>query len=218
MLRFLRNNTKIFAWFFAVVLILAFGLSSFSFNKHDQYAGEAFGKKVSFQEFRIFETATRLLAPDPRILEDSQTAYAYAWQQLILSREAQNQNIKVSDDEVKLQVDQIINSRQGTRLSPGEYSNLLKSWRTTPYEFEQGIRELLRINKMISDRFQLSVDPSSIVGEGEAKDELIKKAEAEREKLKEDYMQWLTEVNEKAAVVDYSQLRQQPAVVEEETE
>jgi len=214
MLQFIRTNTKIFAWFFVIVLILAFGLSSFTFNKHDQYAGEVFGKQVSFQEFRIFETVTRLLAPDPAILEDSQTAYAYAWQQLILSREAQNQKIEVSNDEVRVQIDQLMNRQADTRLSPDEYTNLLKSWRTTPHEFESGVREMIRVNKMLSSLFQLKIDPSSFTGDDAYKKEILLQAEKEREELKEKYMRWLSELNQKATVVDYSKLNQTTSVAE----
>ncbi|HRK62061.1 MAG TPA: SurA N-terminal domain-containing protein [Candidatus Omnitrophota bacterium] len=214
MLQFLRSNTKIFAWFFVIVLVLAFGLSSFTFNKHDQYAGEVFGKQVSFQEFRIFETLTRLLAPDPSILEDAQTAYTYAWQQLILSREAQNQKVEVSDDEVRVQVDQLMNRQADTRLSPGEYTNLLKSWRTTPHEFESGVREMIRVNKMLSSLFQLKTDPSSFAGNDADKKEILLRAEKERAELKENYMRWLSELNQKAAVVDYSKLNQTPSAPE----
>lgn len=211
MLQFLRSNTKIFAWFFVIVLILAFGLSSFTFNKHDQYAGEVFGKKVSFQEFRVFETLTRLMPSDPRILEDAQTAYAYAWQQLILSREAQNQKVEVSNSEVQVQVDQLMNRQTGARLSQSEYTNLLKSWRTTPYEFESGVRETIRINKMLSNRFQLTVDPSSVIGDASDKKDILLKAEQERDALKVEYMRWLAELNQRATVVDYSKLSQTAA-------
>ncbi len=217
MLQFLRSNTKLFAWFFVIVLVLAFGLSSFTFNKHDQYAGEVFGKKISFQEFRVFETLTRLLAPDPRILEDAQTAYAYAWQQLLLSREAKNQKIDVSDDETQIQVDQIMNRGGNARLSPGEYANLLKSWRTTPHEFESGVREMIRINKMLSSLFQLKTDPASFIGDESDKKEILLKAAKEREELKENYMRWLTELNQKAAVVDYSKLNQKKSAPEANT-
>lgn len=207
MLQFLRSNTKLFAWFFVIVLILAFGLSSFTFNKHDQYAGEVFGKKVSFQEFRIFETLTRLLAPDPSILENYETAYAYAWQQLILSREAQNQKVSVTDDETRIQVDQIMNRGGNARLSPSEYENLLKSWRTTPNEFERGIREMIRINKMLSARFQMKMSPPTAGTDAEKKAALLK-MEEERAALKEEYIRWFNDLNQKSKMIDYSKLNQ----------
>jgi len=191
-------------------------LSSFTFNKHDQYAGEVFGKQVSFQELRIFESLTRLLPPSPQILENPQTAYAFAWQQLILSREAKSKQIEVSDDEVRVQVDQLINARQpGGRVSPGEYAALLKSWRTTPYEFETGIREMIRIQKMAARHFE-SMPRSAPLPE-EASEEARKKALEDLQALSEEsYRRWIIDIYTRAQWVDYNQLSQKTSVMETE--
>ena len=204
MMQFLRTKTKIFAWIFVVVLIGAFGLTSLTFNKHEQYAGEIFGKKISFQEFRTFETLTRILRPSDKIMEDPQLVYQFTWQQLALAREAQNLKISVTDEEVQQRVDLVINGNGSNRISRSEYLNLLKSWRTTPHEFENGIRELLRIQKMITQRFptppvsgEPTVDPAEIK-------KMSEKFEAEQNKMKEDYMKWISDLFQRAQIVDYS--------------
>lgn len=212
MLKFLRKNTKLFAWFFVVVLIFVFGLSSLTFNKHDQYAGEVFGKKISFQEFRSFETLTRMLPPSPEIAADPQLEKQFTWQQIILAREAKNKGFEVSNSEVQTRVDLLVNQDQTKRISPDDYLQLLKSRRTTPHEFESGIRELIRIQKMIAERFKpatASVDPSA------KKEDLEKKSAEDLKNRQADYIQWLSDIYSRAKVVDYSEIKQAPPITEE---
>ncbi len=221
MLQFFRNNTKIVIWFTILLLVGVFGLSSISLRKHDQYAGEVFGKKVSFQEFRTFETLTRLLRPSAsdKSMDDPNISYQFTWQQLALSREAQNQKIQVTDEEVRLRVDLLINGNGSNRASRSEYLNLLKTWRTTPHEFEGGIRELLRIQKMIANRFPPRTEPAQIstVNPAEIK-KLAETSEAEQNKKKQEYMEWISDLFRKAKITDYSLAQKNSTVPASETE
>lgn len=214
MLQLLRKNTKVFAWLFVIVLVFVFGVTSFTFNKHDQYAGEIFGKKISFQELRIFETLTRLLPPDPKILENPQTAYAFAWQQMILSHEAKSQKIEVSDNEVRTQVDRLINAQNpGIRISPDEYTLLLKGWRTTPYEFESGVRELIRIQKMMAQHFESSREAAKTSPSSQANNS--PSADNEQAALEENYSRWMMDIYTRANFIDYSQTTNKNTSAEE---
>lgn len=215
MLKFLRKNTKLFAWFFVILLIFVFGLSSLTFNKHDQYAGEVFGKKISFQEFRSFETLTRMLPPSPQIAEDPQLEKQFTWQQIILAYEAKRKGFEVSNSEVQARVDTLVNPEQTHRISPDEYLQLLKSRRTTPNEFENGIRELIRIQKMISERFRPATVPAEAPVNPADKKESEKKAADELKKRQAEYIQWMSDIYQRAKVVDYSQSTQKPPVQEE---
>ncbi len=197
MLQFLRNNTKVIVWFAVILMIGAFGLSSISFNKYDQYAGEVFGKKVSFQEFRAFETLTRILPPSEQIATNPELEKQFTWQQLILAKEAKNKGFEVSDTEVRSRVDLMINPEGKTPISKEDYLQLLKSRRTTPNEFENGIREIIRIQKMISQKFSSQIAPSdSKKTEKETAEELKKK--------QEEYVKWMTDILQRAKPVDYS--------------
>ncbi len=200
MLQFLRNNTKIIVWFAVILMVGVFGLSSVSLNKYDQYAGEVFGKKISFQEFRAFETLTRLLPPDPKISENPELEKQFTWQQVILSREAKNLGLKVSDGEVQARVDQIVNPEGNRPLSQDEYSQLLKSRRTTPNEFETGVRELIRIQKMMSQRFSLE-NVSSAASENSANTE---NADDKLQQQQAGYVKWMTDILQRSKAVDYS--------------
>lgn len=198
MLQFLRNNTKIVIWFTILLLVGVFGVSSISLRKHDQYAGEIFGKKISFQEFRVFETMTRLLPPSPKILDEPQMAHRFSWQQLILSHEAKSQNIEVTDDEVRSKVDLLINGNSNRQASQEEYLGLLKTWHTTPYEFENGVREMIRIQKMLSTRFAKNLS------EKDGQNEDPKKLEAETKQKQQEYIHWISNIYQRAQFVDYS--------------
>ena len=221
MLQFFRNHTKIVIWFTILLLVGVFGISSISLRKHDQYAGEVFGKKVSFQEFRTFETLTRLMRPSAsdKTMDDPNMAYQFTWQQLVLSREAQNQKIQVTDEEVRLRVDLLINGNGSNRVSRSAYLNQLKTWRTTPHEFENGIRELLRIQKMMSQRFPPPTEPAPIttVDPAEIK-KLVEQSEADQNKKKQEYMEWISDLFQKAKITDYSLAQKKSTLLTSETD
>lgn len=204
MLPFLRQNTKVIVWFAVILLVGVFGLSSVSLNKHDQYAGEVFGKKISFQEFRIFETLTRILPPSPKVNEDAAVAKQYTWQQLLLSREAKNKKFEVSDLEVRAHIDQLVNPNPEKPLSQPEYFALLKSRQTTPHEFESGVREMIRIQKMMAKQFQTPENEAPLPTD---KKEAEAKLEERKNKLQADYVTWLSEIYARSKIVDYSEKR-----------
>ncbi len=199
MLQIFRKNTKIIVWFAVFLMVGVFGLSSISLNKHEQYAGEVFGKQISFQEFRTFETLTRLLPPSQKITEDPQLEYQFTWQQLILSREAKNKGFQVSDNEVRQKVDQLVNPDESRRMTREEYLQILKSKRTTPNEFESGVRELIRIQKMVNDHFKPSA-PAADKGPKEPE----KRAAEEMKKNQEEYMRWMADILQRSKTIDYS--------------
>ena len=201
MLQFLRNNTKIIVWFAVFLMVGVFGLSSISLNKHDQYAGEVFGKKISFQELRTFETLTRILPPSQQIAENPELEKQFTWQQLILAKEAQKKGIQVSDAEVRSRVDLMINPEGKTPLSKEDYFQLLKSRHTTPNEFENGIREIIRIQKMISQKFNSQATPVE-----PAKNE--KEAAEDLKKKQAEYVSWMTELLQRSKPIDYSKKNQ----------
>lgn len=208
MLQFLRNNTKILVWVFVIIFGLLFGLSSISLRKSDQFAGEVFGKKISFQEFRAFETMTRLIPPSPKINEDPHIALQFTWQQVILAHEAQLQKVKISDDEVRSKIDHLFNAQANRTISPDEYQGILKGWRTTPHEFENGIRESLRIQKMISQKFKpetASMQTTEVAGDKKA---AADKAEKEKQKKITEYMIWINSIYQRAKPIDYSKQNQ----------
>jgi hypothetical protein len=184
-----------------ILMIGAFGLSSISFNKYDQYAGEVFGKKVSFQEFRAFETLTRILPPSEQIASNPELEKQFTWQQLILAKEAKNKGFEVSDTEVRARVDLMVNPEGKTPISKEDYLQLLKSRRTTPNEFESGIREIIRIQKMISQQFSAPVTaPDSKKTEKETAEDIKKK--------QEEYVRWMTELLQRSKLIDYSKKNQ----------
>ena len=208
MLQFLRNNTKVVVWFSVILMVGVFGLSSISLRKHDQYAGEVFGKKISFQEFRAFETMTRLLPPSKKVTDDPRLEKQFTWQQLILSHEARNKGIEVSDAEVQNKVDQIVNPGETSRLSADEYFQLLKSRRTTPNEFENGVRELIRIQKLISSHFASTLPSAPKDTPAADSQQPAQKTADDTKQKQDDYVRWMTDIFQRSKTIDYSQINQ----------
>ncbi len=150
MLNVFRKNTKLIVW----TVILAFALwGGFSvgtqFKQDGRYAGQVFGKKISFQEYDRFYRATQIFAApesdkdvDPEMLRQS------AWQAVIFSREAKQRQIEVSDSEVREQVLNLLNQQ---KVDPQNYEDWVqRSLRQPPKQFEEQIREVLRIQKLFA--------------------------------------------------------------------
>ncbi|MFA7001663.1 MAG: hypothetical protein WC352_05920, partial [Candidatus Omnitrophota bacterium] len=73
-----------------------------------------------------------------------------AWQNIILSREAQKQKIQISDDEVRTEILRLLQASKIVDPTPEVYQRWLQSaLRETPRDFEKKVREYLRIQKLI---------------------------------------------------------------------
>ncbi len=167
MLKSLRKNTKAVIWTVVIAFALWGGYSvSSQLRKETMYAGNVFGKNVSFQEFGRFYQATQILStrqettpPDPEQLR-TQT-----WQSIIFSREAKRLKIEVSDDEVRKQVLELLEKQ---KVDPEFYPNWIeRAFHETPQEFEEQVRELQRIQKFMN---ALKESTHIIVTDDEAKE------------------------------------------------
>lgn len=151
MLKSLRNNTKLIVWIVVIAFVLGGGYSIgdifFGNNKEQRAAGKVFGKEVSFQEFNRFYRASQLFASSEKPIEDPNVLRQSAWQGLILSREAQQRKIEVSNEEVRKNILELL-TRQNIPVDNYE-PWLERGLRTTPQDFESQVREILRIQKLI---------------------------------------------------------------------
>lgn len=152
MLDILRKNTKLVVWIVVGAFILwgAFSVTS-TFQKKGRYAGDVFGKPVSFQEFTAFQKAAQIFSFADESSRDPDVLRHKAWQNLIYSREGKRQKIQVSDDEVRMELRRLLASQGLENPTPAVYKRWLAATvRMEPREFEGQLREIIRIQKLVA--------------------------------------------------------------------
>ncbi len=155
MLNIYRKHIKTIIW----VIVLSFvawgvGTLSISTQNSSPYAGSVRGEKITQKEFmmtmRFYELLTRAQqknsdAPSKPITYDE--LRALSWQTIIVSREAQHQGIKITDEDIKAEVEKLF-SIDG-RFSLILYQDwILKNFDGHSREFEELIRKHLAVQKI----------------------------------------------------------------------
>ena len=203
MLKIFRRYTKVIIWIVVGSFILWGGYSVSALKKEGRYAGEAFGKPVSFQEYNQFFRATQLFMPSEKPLEDPELLRNYTWQNIVYSREARQAGIKITDEDVRGEVANILKQQGLTNPTQEQYKIwLTRSLHMSPREFEEGLREFMRIQKL------LRVKITSFAPAGADKLTDAKAKEEASEKQKMAFMTWTNDVNQRANFKDYLALRQ----------
>ncbi len=202
MLKIFRNNTKIIVWVTVAALALLFGAGSIADlvggKKNGRYAGEVFGKTVTFQDYNRFYRATQLFMPSDKPVDDPDLLRQYTWQNIIYSREAKRNGINVSDQEVRGEISKILEQQGLANPTNEQYKIwLTRSLHLSPPEFEEGLREFIRIQKLIR------VKISGFAPKGIEKITDAKEKGLADEKQKSAFMTWSGEVNKRAAFKDY---------------
>lgn len=159
MLKFFRKkeNIKRMMWALAILIIPAFVLwgagSSVRSGRLPKYAGKIFGKNISFKQYEASLRACRnqaIMVYGESINQIAQLLdlEQEAWERLILLYLAQKEKIRVSNQELISVIQNMPLFQKDGRFSQDRY-NLFSSYtlRTNPREFEEQIRELLKIEK-----------------------------------------------------------------------
>jgi len=152
MLNTLRKNTKLIIWFIIISFCLwgAFSVG-IQMNQRGQIAGRVFGRPVSFQEFNKFLKASEIFSLTGQRVEDPGILQQHAWQNIIFASEAKRRNIKVSDDEVRDEIKRLL-AAQKVPFDDAMYQSWVKSISgTTPRNFEEMVRETLRVQKLLRE-------------------------------------------------------------------
>lgn len=198
MLKIFRKNTKVIIWIVVGSFILWGGYSVSALKKEGRYAGEAFGKPVTFQEYNQFFRATQLFMPSEKPIEDAKLLRDYTWQNIIYSREAKQKGIEIKDEEVRGEIANILKQQGLVNPTTEQYRMwLTQSVHISPREFEEGLREFIRIQKLL--RAQIA----SFVPAGADKLTDPKAKEEAETKQKIAFMTWTNDVNKRAAFKDY---------------
>jgi len=203
MMKYFRKHTKIIIWMVVVSFAVFGGYSMTSMKKEDRFAGQVFGKNVSFQEFKKFHDATILFMP----IEDKETGLdptilrAYTWQNIIFAHEAKNRGIKVTDDEVQIEIGKILKQQGLTNPDAQDYQNwLMRGLRIPPHQFEEGLREFIRIQKLINSELK----GITSVPESSGTEELDEKAKEEAQKETQNaFMLWSSMLIQQANIQDF---------------
>lgn len=198
MLKVFRKYTKVIIWIVVGSFILWGGYSVSALKKEGRYAGEVFGKPVTFQEYNLFYGATQLFMPSEKPIEDPVLLRDYTWQNIIYSREAKQKNIKITDEEVRGEIANIL--KQQGLVSPT--AEQYKIWLTStlhlsPREFEEGLREFIRIQKLL--RTQIA----KLAPAGAEKLTDPKAQKDAFEKQKAAFIAWTNDINKRADLKDY---------------
>ena len=198
MLKVFRKYTKVIIWIVVGSFILWGGYSVSALKKEGRYAGEVFGKSVTFQEYNQFYRATQLFMPSEKAIDDAELLRNYTWQNIIYSREAQRSGVKVTDEEVRGEIAKILAQQGLVNPTEEQYKIWLdRSLHISPREFEGGLREFIRIQRLLRNRIARSVPD----GADKLTDPKAKEKAAEKQKI--DFMAWTNDVNKRAALKDY---------------
>jgi len=198
MLKIFRQHTKVIIWIVVGSFILWGGYSVSALKKEGRYAGEAFGKSVTFQEYNQFFRATQLFMPSEKPIEDTKLLRDYTWQNIIYSREAKQKGIEVKDEEVRGEIANILKQQGLANATTEQYRMwLTQSVHISPREFEEGLREFIRIQKLLRGQI------ASFVPAGADKLTDPKAKEEAETKQKIAFMTWTNDINKRAALKDY---------------
>ncbi|MFA5159894.1 MAG: SurA N-terminal domain-containing protein [Candidatus Omnitrophota bacterium] len=198
MLKIFRRYTKIVIWVVVGSFILWGGYSVSALRKEGRFAGEVFGKSVTFQEYNRFYRATQLFMPSKKPLEDPELLRDYTWQNIIYSREAKRKGIKITDEEVRGEISNILKQQGLINLTAEQYKTwLTRTLHLSPREFEEGLREFIRIQKLLRTQIASFVP----AGVNKLTDPKTKEEAVTKQKL--EFMAWTNDVNKRAALKDY---------------
>jgi hypothetical protein len=198
MLKIFRRYTKVVIWVVVGSFILWGGYSARALKKESRFAGEVFGKSVSFQEYNQFYRATQLFMPSEDRVDDPKILRDYTWQNIIYSREAKLKDVTVTDEEVRREIANMLKQQGLVSPTEGEYKAwLTRSLHLSPREFEEGLREFMRIQKLL--RAQIA----SFTQAGTDKLTDPKAKEEAAVKQKTAFMAWTNDVNKRADFTDY---------------
>ena len=155
MLKFLRKKTKVIVWTVVIAFIAWGGYAvSVQFEESNRSAGQIFGKEVSFRDYELAHRAVLIFisSPDEKTPPSAEEVEARTWQFLALSKEAKHQKIAVADDEIRQEIFRSLGEKAGAGFTPEQYERWVRaSFREEPPEFENQVREQLRIRKLLDE-------------------------------------------------------------------
>jgi peptidyl-prolyl cis-trans isomerase D len=170
----------------AVALIAVWGIGSMvrRRGRGPYFAGAIFGRKVSFKEYadawRAVKNEAIMKYENFEKIYNQLDLEQEAWDRLMLLHEAKRRRIKVSDEEVIKTIQNFPFLIRENKFDVALYEYIVaNTFRISPREFEEDIRDSLIVSKLIND----VVKDVTITEE-----ELLRKYKEENEKIKIAYI------------------------------
>ncbi len=183
-LRHKKTAKRIFI-FLAIIIVPAFVLwgsgSMVSDKKQSNYAGEIFGKKISFQDYHdalkaVQDQAVIQFGDKFNQIQPLLDMEKLAWERLIVLHKANAEKIKISDEEVVRTIAQYPFFEKNGKFNDQIYQQVLRyGLEITPKEFERHIRESLMIAKLFKKYTKdISLSEKDLLSEYEKENEKVK--------------------------------------------
>ena len=155
MLKFLRKKTKVVIWAVLVTFVAWGGFAvSTQFQEANRSPGRIFGKEVSFQDYLMANRTVQIFAPaeEGNTPPDPEQIEARTWEFLVLAREARARKVRVTDEEVRDAVGQLLGQKKEFIATSNQYHQWVRSaLREEPRDFENQVREHLRVRKLLEE-------------------------------------------------------------------
>ncbi|MCA9408360.1 MAG: peptidyl-prolyl cis-trans isomerase [Candidatus Omnitrophica bacterium] len=160
MLKILRKKgvAKKIIWVIAVIIIISFGFLGTAYlltGNSDSYAGRIFGKKISLQEYdRIYQhiRIQAIMRFGDKFNEVRQflNLDADTWDRIILLHEANKRRIKIKNEEIVKTIESYGFFQRDGQFDTLLYNDILRFvFRVKPREFEESIRDTLKLAKLL---------------------------------------------------------------------
>ncbi len=156
MLKFLRKKTKVIIWSIVIAFISWGGYAvNLQFQEAGRAPGSVFGKEVSFRDYLLAERAVQifLLKPaDDKTPPAPEDIESKTWEFLVFQREAKQRKIKVTDDELREGLYELLAAGKEVPFTGEQYAAWVKAnFREEPRDFEDQLREMVRIQKLMEE-------------------------------------------------------------------
>ena len=163
MLKLLRKKTRLIVWAVVASFALWGGYSvSTQFQKEGRLAGEVSGKPVSLQEYDRFFRANQIFSFTGKPVKDLDILRIQTWQNILYSREAKRLGITVTDEEVRQELVGLLAKVGLGNPSEAQYQQWLSTtFREQPRRFEEMMRDMIGIQKLVRQVMGAPVNPPS---------------------------------------------------------
>jgi peptidyl-prolyl cis-trans isomerase D len=184
MLEVLRRKgvNKTILWFIAIIIILSFGVfgTAYRLDNTVNSAGTIYGHNISIKDFQQAyldsrDQAIRVYGDEFFKNGNKIDLEQETWDRLILLKEAQKRDIRVTDQEVVADIASIPFFQRNGQFDQVLYEEIVQNpsaFDRSTHDFEEGIRKQIMIQKLIN-----AVAPEMVLSDADLKKEYQKRNE-----------------------------------------
>jgi len=208
MLKLLRKKgvAKKLIWVIAIVIIISFGFLGTAYlitgSGGVSDAGKIFGKKVSIEDFNKVYQNARIQAVRQYGYNLNKVAHllnleAQTWDRLILLHEAKKRKIKISNNEIITEIERDESFRKNNQFDVLLYNTILRNLQIRPRDYEENIRDNLKITKLFQQE-----TASVVLNE----DDVLKEYQNRNEKIQTSYIFVASETFKNDVTIETSEI------------